>query len=238
MKYKALFPKGYNKRYNCSVEDREKFLLERKQEEYTKEMKEGFTPFPIENIVLKILSTNDEIYTWLLLHSNYDNENKFYFISGKDFTFKKIGEDIGKVRQTVSTGLKKLLSENNLIKEPFLYYDKENDKYIMPILEKTILVSDKVLEQLLLLCKERNRTGLIAIYFLLKSKNTECEFALSYSELIKSLGHSLGNKQIYDRYKEIMNVLQDTGLVYFDSSNVARENNGRYSKTIIIKRVE
>lgn len=237
IKYNALFPNGYNKRYNCPEKDRAEFfssINETKDILVNKER--GVLAFPIESTLLKIFSTGGEIYTWLLLHSDYNRDEGYYYINCKSFTYKEIGQDIGKTRQTISAGIKKLLDKSKMAKEPFLYYKQDSDEYIMPIFEKSYYISIRTLERLLFLYKEKNRTGLIAVYFFLMKRYMSKEMLLSYSELIESLGHSKGNKQIYERYKDIMTILRDNGFAHFNL-NTIRLPNGQYTKTITITSV-
>ena len=57
----------------------------------------------------------------------------------------------------------------------------------------------------------------------------------SFNDIIFAFGHSKGNEQTYNRYKDILTTLQGAGLIKF-RTDIARTQ-GRYGKTLYVYQV-
>ena len=56
------------------------------------------------------------------------------------------------------------------------------------------------------------------------------ETDFSYGDLIESFGHSKGNKKVYDRFKIILNELQNQKLIILDTQKSNRNKQGQFTK--------
>lgn len=188
---------------------------------------------------LRDMAYGDTIYAWLLLNSHYDPEEKHNYIYKKDFTYEIIGKDIGKTRQSVSKRFKKLLELNeeesrkgrtNLIVEFNKYYVLPNFKDFQKLDSDTVI-------NLLRLCEKSRREELIKTYaWLLKKWEKEETTDISLKDLIMAFGHSHGNEQMYNHYKDILTTLQGAGLIKF-KTGTTKSINGWFAKTITIYQV-
>ena len=189
---------------------------------------------------LKDMAYNDAVYAWLLLHSHYDSNEDHNYIYRKDFTFEAIGKDIGRTRQTVSKRIKELLE---LSQREDRYGRKDllidcGKYYIMPNFRDFQKLDSETVLNLFRLCNKTRREELIKTYAWLLKKFENKEKEISYVDLIDAFGHSRGNEETYNRYKDILTTLQGAGLIKFRTSiDVARAKNGHFGKTLYIYQV-
>ena len=189
---------------------------------------------------LKDMAYGDTIYAWLLLHSHYNESENHNYIYKKDFTFTDIGKDIGRTRQTVSKRFKELLqkSEDKSFRS-LIWEDTQHKCYILPCFRDfQKLDSETVLNLFRLSSRAPRREELIKTYAWLKKQFSQKHKDISYTDLITVFGHSRGNEETYNRYKDILTTLQGAGLIKFrtDLSNY-RGSNGLYEKTLYIYQV-
>lgn len=67
------------------------------------------------------MSYNDNLYLWLLLHSDYNNKDKKYYINKNDITYSLLSKELGYSRQTISKRFKQLLEESGYEDNPLIY---------------------------------------------------------------------------------------------------------------------
>jgi hypothetical protein len=77
---------------------------------------------------------------------------------------------------------------------------------------------------------------LIKTYVWLLKKYKKEEKAISYGDIITAFGHTKGNKQVYDRYKNNFSILQKAGLVKFNTSAIDLERN-LHGKTLLMNEI-
>lgn len=190
---------------------------------------------------LKEMAYNDSIYAWLLLHSHYDETENHNYIYKKDFTFIQIARDIHKTRQTVSRRFEELLSSERNNLKPLIYYDEKNEVYLLPnFREFEKLDSDTVLNLFWMYGNggTKKKEELIKVYAWLKKKMKIKEKEISLRDLATAFGHSLGNRETYERYKYIMTTLQGAGLIKFRTALCGDKNlKGHYEKTFYVYQV-
>lgn len=184
---------------------------------------------------LKDMAYGDSVYAWLLLHSHYDKGEDHNYIYRKDFTFEQIGRDIGRTRQTVSKRFKELLELNNKTERAgrsFFLIDRGKFLILPNFRDFQRLDSDTVLNLFRLGSKTR-REELIKTYAWILKKWDSKEKDLSYTELVDTFGHSRGNEETYNRYKDILTTLQGAGLIKFRTT-LAVNSGGKFNKSLHI----
>ena len=195
--------------------------------------------FVVNKTKIKEMAYGDSVYAWLLLHSHYNPDEDHNYIYEKDFTFVQIGKDIHRTRQTVSTRFKDLLKSNSGSSKDLLIYDANNKVYYLPCFrEFEKLDADNVLNLFWLYGQGNSsrKEELIKTYAWLKRQIKEKNKEISYNDLIKAFGHSKGNEQTYQRYKDIMTTLQGAGLIKF-RTDLNRNTKGQYDKTFYVYQV-
>jgi hypothetical protein len=235
IKYKTLFPNGYNRRFNCKEEIRNEILKKIKEEEQQAISSELATQiyFPASKRELKNMEYGDAIYTWLLLHSHYNINKNCNCIYKADFTYEAIGKDIGRTRQTVSKRLKKLLSSSSDRSEEENLIIESDKCYLLPYFKDSQTLDKELILELLNFSKNSCNEELIKTYVWLLKKYKKEEKAISYGDIITAFGHTKGNKQVYNRYKNNFSILQKAGLVKFNTSAVDLEKN-LHGKTLLM----
>lgn len=195
--------------------------------------------FVVNKTKLKELAYNDSIYAWLLLHSHYNPDEDHNYIYEKEFTFTQIGKDIHRTRQTVSTRFKDLLNSNSSNTKDFLVYDSSSKVYLLPCFKDFEKLDAETVLNLFWLYGQGNpshKEELIKTYAWLKRQIKEKNKEISYNDMIKAFGHTKGNEQTYQRYKDIMTTLQGAGLIKF-RTDLNRNAKGQYDKTFYIYQV-
>lgn len=241
MKYNTLFPNGYNKKWNCNNKVRNK-IKEQMQLDNDIGLENDladilgskeYIRYPDGERELKNLKYGDVIYAWLLIHSVYSESTDCFFVNKKVCAFTNIAKDIGRSRQTVSKRIKELL-KIGMIKE-----DMENGGYLIPTFINFQRIDCEVIYKLIFLSStDSQKEELIKTFVWLRRRFLDDNKKISYTDLIKAFGHSRGNEETYDRYKDILTTLQDAGLIKFrtDFSNY-RGINGMYEKTLYIYQI-
>ena len=199
----------------------------------------GKINFVVNKTKLKELAYSDSIYAWLLLHSHYDPDEDHNYIYEKEFTFIQIGKDIHRTRQTVSTRFKDLLNSGAGSNKDLLIYDAKQKAYLLPCFRDFEKLDAETVLNLFWLYGQGNasrKEELIKTYAWLKRQIKEKNKDISYNDMIEAFGHSKGNEQTYQRYKDIMTTLQGAGLIKF-RTDVNRNNKGQYDKTFYVYQV-
>lgn len=179
-------------------------------------------PFTTSSYDLKSLAYNDCVYAWLLVHS-FENKDQYHcYIYKNSFTFQQIAKDTHRTRQTVSRRFKEMLiTEDNpggFIKECEYCGEKA---YKLPYSNPFQYLHGETVIKLLNLPLKDQKEELIKTlaYLLEKKKQKELEksknFCVSASEIIEAFGHSIGNKQTYERIRLNLTVLQGAGIIKF-----------------------
>lgn len=197
---------------------------------------------------LREMAYSDAIYAWLLLHSNYDKEEKHNYIYAANFSFVQIAKAIGKTRQTVSKRFKELLELNDFTKHPDikgrpLLIEKTNRAtgkkyYILPCFKEFQTLDSETVMNLFRICtKAPRREELIKTYAWLLKKYESGDKDISYGEIMDAFGHSRYNEEIYNRYKDLFTTLQGAGLIKFTTGLNMKDSSGRFQKTLHVSQV-
>ena len=188
-------------------------------------------PFTTNATDLKKLAYNDCVYAWLLVHS-YDNKDEYHsYIYKNDFTFQQIAKDTHRTRQTVSRRFKEMLitddNPNGFIKEVVYCGQKA---YKLPYTNLfQYLHGETVIKLLNLPLKEQKEELIKTLAYILDKKmqkNNEGSknFYVTAKEIIEAFGHSIGNRQTYERIRLNLTVLQGAGIIKFKTINYDNRN--------------
>lgn len=188
-------------------------------------------PFTTKTTDLKKLAYNDCVYAWLLVHS-YDNKDEYHsYIYKNDFTFQQIAKDTHRTRQTVSRRFKEMLitddNPNGFIKEVVYCGQKA---YKLPYTNLfQYLHGETVIKLLNLPLKEQKEELIKTLAYILDKKmqkNNEGSknFYVTAKEIIEAFGHSIGNRQTYERIRLNLTVLQGAGIIKFKTINYDNRN--------------
>lgn len=219
IKYDTMFPKGYNKKWNCNEEIRKEIQQEVETETINKN---------ISLDLFKTIEYSDAIFGWLFSHSFLENED--YFIFKEDFSFTQLAKELNKNRITISKRF------NILIQKNFISEVKIKNKIAYKIEQKNffINVSKNFINDFLCLPFVTKEEEFLKTYLWLKSQFQKGKIDFSYRDLIESFGHSKGNKKVYDRFKIILNELQNQKLIILDTQKSNRNKHGQFTKTFKI----
>lgn len=190
---------------------------------------------------LKEMAYGDSIYAWLLLHSHFNPDEDHNYIYKNEFTYEQIGQDIHRTRQTVSKRFKELLNSNEGNNKDLIFYDEYNKVYVLPCFRDFEQLNADTVLNLFWLYGQGNKSRkeeLIKTYAWLKKQIKQRRKDISYEDLLEAFGHAKGNEQTYQRYKEILTVLQGAGLIRFRTdSRKARSKDGKFEKTFYVYQV-
>lgn len=219
IKYKTMFPDGYNKRWNCNEKIRKEIKNQIKQEaeqvnNFNKEKLNDNIVFPSSIEDLKQLEYSDDILAWWILHFAQGTVRK------SDFTYTKISQDIGISRQTASNRFQHLINRKN--NRGFLVEKKDNYcTYTLSFLNKTQLLNKKTVEKLLETNKNNKNEELIKTlaYLLEKKQQNMLPFKITIKEILTNFGHSIGNVTAYNRIRKNLDILQGAGIIKFKTVN-------------------
>lgn len=219
IKYDTMFPKGYNKKWNCNEEIRKEIQQEVETETINKN---------ISLDLFKTIEYSDTIFGWLFSRSFLENED--YFIFKEDFSFTQLAKELNKNRITISKRF------NILIQKNFISEVKIKNKIAYKIEQKNffINVSKNFINDFLCLPFVTKEEEFLKTYLWLKSQFQKGKIDFSYRDLIESFGHSKGNKKVYDRFKIILNELQNQKLIILDTQKSNRNKHGQFTKTFKI----
>lgn len=234
MKYNTMIPNGYNQKWNCieSTRNELKHLISSNETKDDIVLDNSYILFPSSVVVLQKMNTNDCVYSWLLLHSQFNEEYHYNYIYKDDFTFTQIGNDINCSRITVSKKFKDLLNKN-IIKQ-----SNYNNKiiYIFAPDGEQEKVNKEVLLKLLSLLRKGCAQELIKTYIWIKKQYNSGQTTFSCCDLINAFGHSRGHKEIFDKYRKNFQLLQEAGLINYTSNlNSLRSHDGTFQKSISIE---
>lgn len=189
-------------------------------------------PFSVEPDKLKRLAYNDCVYAWLLVHS-FENKGEYHcYIYKSSFTFQQIAKDIHRSRQTVSRRFNELLrTEDN----PFGFITEDiycgEKVYKLPYSNPfQYLHGETVIKLLNLPLKDQKEELIKTLAYLLKKKKEKQlenanNFNITAKEIIEAFGHSIGNKQTYERIRLNLTVLQGAGIIKFKTVNYDNREN-------------
>lgn len=179
-------------------------------------------PFETEDYKLQRLAYNDCVYAWLLVHSFNNPQENHCYIYKNSFTFQQIAKDIHRSRQTVSRRFNELIrSENN--PEGFIREDVYCGEKIYKIPYSNpfqYLHGETVIKLLNLPLKDQKEELIKTLAYLLRKKAEKRNegsnnFNVTAKEIIQTFGHSIGNKQAYERIRLNLTVLQGAGIIKF-----------------------
>lgn len=197
--------------------------------------------FVVNQTKLREMAYGDSVYAWLLLHSHYDETEDHNYIYGSSINYSQIGRDIHRTRQTVSKKFNALLDSSNSAGQPLIYYIESCDAYILPCFRDFEQLDAETVLNLFWMCGQGHilrKEELIKTYAWLKKQFKIGNKNISYEDLMKAFGHSNGNSQTYDRYKDILTTLQGAGLVKFRTDfDSYRNQKGQFAKTFYIYQV-
>lgn len=173
--------------------------------------------FRTEDFVIKTLAYSDSVYAWLLLHSHFQREEKYNYIYKDEINFSEMSLYMTKTRKTISKRFNSLI-ELEILRE----FDNNGRKgYKMPYFSDFETLDGLTVYRLITLPLKDQKEEIIKTYALLLKKkrefekNNESTFLYSVTQLIKDLGRSPSNKQIYERIRGILTILQGAGIIKF-----------------------
>ena len=219
IKYDTMFPKGYNKKWNCNEEIRK---------EIQQDVETGTINKNMSLDSFKTIEYSDAIFGWLFSHSFFENGD--YFIFKEDFSFTQLAKELNKNRITISKRFD-ILIQNNFISEAKI---KNKMAYKIEQQNFFINVSKNFINDFLCLPFVTKEEEFLKTYLWLKSQFQKGKTDFSYGDLIESFGHSKGNKKVYDRFKIILNELQNQKLIILDTQKSNRNKQGQFTKTFKI----
>ena len=164
-------------------------------------------PYPINDKDLINLFHHDVVYTWLLLHSHFNDAECHNYIYKKEFTIVSIARSCGKNRNTVTNHIKKLKEEG--------YITDCGDYYLLKHYTNFLYLHGKTLYGLITLqINDEMREGVITAYAYLwnwfsnESKYKEQPILkTSFTDLGKKLGLGMGHNTDYDKLRTIITIL-------------------------------
>ena len=219
IKYDAMFPKGYNKKWNCNEEIRK---------EIQQDVETGTINKNMSLDLFKTIEYSDAIFGWLFSHSFFENGD--YFIFKEDFSFTQLAKELNKNRITISKRFN-ILIQNNFISEVKI---KNKMAYKIEQQNFFINVSKNFINDFLCLPFVTKEEEFLKTYLWLKSQFQKGKTDFSYGDLIESFGHSKGHKKVYDRFKIILNELQNQKLIILDTQKSNRNKQDQFTKTFKI----
>lgn len=177
-------------------------------------------PFTTADSDFQKLAYNDNVYAWLLSHSNKNRAENLYYIPKEKATYTQIAREIHKTRQTVAKRIQQLIQYGYILEQTF--YGKAT--YIIPIHGPFQYLHTKTVIKLLNLPTEEQKEELIkTLAYLLNKKSMYLdesgEFNLTLKEIITAFGHSAGETSNYDRIKTNLTILQGAGIIKFKMIN-------------------
>ena len=199
----------------------------------TKDFKCEFLPsinFRTEDFFIKTLAYSDNVYAWLLLHSHFQKQEKYNYIYKDEINFSEMSLYMTKTRKTISKRFNQLL-EMRVIREIEINNRKA---YKMPYFSDFEALDGLTVYRLITLPLKEQKEEIIKTYALLLKKkrefmkNNESIFLYSVTQLIKDLGRSPSNKQIYERIRGILTILQGAGIIKFRVLLREQKQNGQW----------
>ena len=139
-------------------------------------------------------------------------------------------KELNKNRITISKRFN-ILIQNNFISEVKI---KNKMAYKIEQQNFFINVSKNFINDFLCLPFVTKEEEFLKTYLWLKSQFQKGKTDFSYGDLIESFGHSKGNKKVYDRFKIILNELQNQKLIILDTQKSNRNKQGQFTKTFKI----
>lgn len=192
-------------------------------------------PYPVNDKDLINLFHHDIVYTWLLLHSHFNELEHHNYIYKKEFTIISIARSCGKNRNTVTNHIKKLKEEG--------YITDCGDYYLLKHYSNFLYLHGKTLYGLITLqINDEMREGVITAYaYLWNWFNTESQYKdnpklkSSFNDLGKQFGLKMGHNTDYDKMRTIITILCGAGIIDYDIKTMA--NNALGMEQIYITKV-
>ena len=200
--------------------------------------------FDTRDETFRKLAYNDSVYAWLLLHSHYKKGERHNYIYKNEFTFKQIGEDIHKHRDTVSKRFK------DLIAKEVIFEGQYNGKtaYKMPYFNEFETLDGLTVLGLITLPVKEQREELVKTYaYLLKRKREKTEeqkslglkgsdnsFNTSAAAILRDFGHSTSHVQSFDRMRLIFTILQGAGIIKYQQTPFCKKPDGTFDPAQLI----
>jgi len=173
-------------------------------------------PFSTKDELIQKLVNYDLVYSWLLLHSRFNNEQSYNYIYKNSYSITQIAKACRKTRQTVYNHIDKLEKNSMLI-------DK-GDYYIIPHSNPFSYFHGKTIFGLITLpMEDKSIQNVVATYvYLYKEYQNEIKYTnstvyyTSIKEIMTRLGFSIGNQSTYDHFRFIFTILSGAGLVDYE----------------------
>lgn len=178
-------------------------------------------PFITNGTDFQKLAYNDNVYAWLLSHSNKNPIENYYYIYKEKATYTQIGQEIHKTRQTIAKRIQQLIKDGYIFEKTF--YGKT--AYIIPIREPfQYLHAETVIKLLNLPLKDQKEELIKTLAYLLNKKRIFSDdkgiFNITSKEILTAFGHSAGEKSNYERTRANLAVLQNAGIIKFRVINL------------------
>ena len=190
-------------------------------------------PFSTKNELIQKIAYCDLVYSWLLLHSRFNEGQGYNYIYKNSYSVTKIAKACRKTRQTVYNHIEKLEKNNMLI--------DRGEYYIIPHSNPFSYFHGKTIFGLITLpMEDKSVQNVIATYvYLYKEYQNEVNhtsnttYYTSIKEIMSRLGFSTGNQSTYDHFRFIFTILSGAGLIDYEWEKCS-DNNLDISKIKII----
>lgn len=209
MKYNTMFPNGYNKRWNCPKKQVIIKKKESKQEQQTKYFN-GIELIRVPKLAVqnspKLSNNQWGVYYYLLLFSNYNQNQKRNYIYKADISPTKIAKFFGFQTRSYYNIINTLIKKGLLIDESEALYFSSSEKYTA--------ISRQQFSNLLF-CSENLSIDLLRTYLACKTIFEEYGLIKSFSirKMVEYLGHSVGRSEQYKIVESCLDFLIQKDLI-------------------------
>ena len=171
-------------------------------------------PYPSEQEKLLKIADRDTVFAWLLLKSNFNQNEHWNYIYKRDVVISRIAEDLGRSRQWAAKKLKRLIGEGIV--------EDMGDHYRLPHTNKyQKLDGETVLNLLKIYDIFQNPEEVINLFVYLVDQWEKCKktneqsFLITPKWLLQYFGKPTNHSSQYNHMKGMLTLLQGAGIVKF-----------------------
>lgn len=219
IKYDTMFPKGYNKKWNCSSEIRNSIIHTNKEVEIKQDKQKSYItrniPFLDYQLQSNAIFTKKQylVYSYLISISKNKtiNQNHIYYINKNSFLTKDACELLKISQPTWRKALDELKQESYLI--------EQHDQFILNDLMSTVPLDIKLIKLLLQIGTELSYGSIVILYATLyqyfelcKEQEDECEITVSK---LSHLFDAKRTKTILSKYRIMISIFGTYNLISY-----------------------